>query len=132
METRNIVLVSVVFLMSGLLGFAVVQSQYGSDNGYTLDSEVNTTHFTSTMDIYNNSVDMVMVDGLNASFYLDLEQDGSPSIVMEDLERDGRVHATSQTLDFRSGVYRLDLRYQDNSSQREDAWMRAYRVQKID
>lgn len=125
-------LISVVFLVSGILGFAVVQSQYSSDNGYTLDTEVNSTHFTSTIDIYNNSVDMVMVEGMNASFYLDLEQDGSPDIVMEGLEADGEVHATSRILDFRSGVYRLNLRYQDNSSKRNDAWMRAYRVQRID
>lgn len=132
MDRGNIVPVAVVFLVSGLLGFAMVQSQYSSDRSYAMDSEVNSTHFTSTMDIYNNSVDMVMVEGLNASFYLDQEQDGSPDIVMDDLEADGEVHATSRILDFKSGVYRLNLRYQDNSSQREDAWMRAYRVQRID
>ncbi|MFB6244843.1 MAG: hypothetical protein ABEJ03_00685 [Candidatus Nanohaloarchaea archaeon] len=91
-------------------------------------SEVNSSKDISTVSFFNQSVDLMLEDSANATFYLDIDRDGSADRTIQGLTSDGKINKAVRLVDFEDGVYRLYIRYQDDSSREGDAWMEVYRV----
>lgn len=132
MENREILIIAGIFTVSALLGYAFTGTQFDTGTTvYEVSSEVNSSQSISTVSFVNHSIDLMMEDGVNSTFYIDEDRDGSADRILDDLNMDGRVHLKNELLDYPSGVYNLKMRYQDNPAEEGDAWLNAYKVEKI-
>lgn len=120
-----------VFLVAGVVAFTAVQDRYSYGQSLEVDSQVNSSQEVSEVRFFNHSIDLMLEGSENASFYLDLDRDGSADERLRGLRRDGRIHSTAELVDFGDGVYRLYIRYQDEPGKSGDAWMRVFRVESL-
>lgn len=133
METRDFLILLTVFTISALISYTFTGSQFETGTTvYEVSTEVNSSQSISTVNFSNHSVDLMIEDGLNSTFYIDEDGDGSADTILDDLNRDGRVHLRNELLDYPSGIYNLKMRYQDDSTEEGDAWLSVYEVEKID
>ena len=133
LNAEDLVLGLALFLVAGVFSFSAVQDRYTiwltekEDIGF----EVNSSSEIAEVGFFNHSVDLLMEDSANSTFYLDIDRDGSADEGLDGLVRDGKIHRASKLVDFRDGVYRLYFRYQDDGSEEDDAWMQVYRAERL-
>lgn len=140
MERQTILMGTAAMILMGLIGFytgflmeeglgpATNQSQeYSESVNYTVGEGNDIT----TVEFDDRSMDLFHEDGEEASFYMDLDQDGSADIQLEDLERDGQIHSMTKVVDVEGKAYRLYFRYKDSSEERGDAQLWLYHVETL-
>ena len=116
-----------VLLISAGAAFLYQQYEPGSDRGVELSGEVNASRNTQTIDFYNETAQLMVEQGDNATFYIDMDSDGSADITL-DTVHDGEVRQEARILDYRSGAYLLEFTYSDNASKSGDEWLRPSRI----
>lgn len=127
---ENLALGVSIFLIAAVFAFSAVQEQYRVTETVETNYEVNSSRDVETVEFFNRSIDLLLEDSANATFYLDLNRDGSAEEVLPKTA-DGRIHSTTKLVDFPDSVYRFHLRYQDDAEEEGDAWLEVYRVQRL-
>jgi len=79
----------------------------------------------------NRSLDLMYEDSTEAGMYIDLNQDGSFDLELEDLERNGEVRETTQVVTFDTESYTLYFRYMDDSSRSGEGFLKLYQVKEL-
>jgi len=129
MERQDIVLTSVLVVLTGLLGFYVALQTSGDTDdrftNYTADSE----NGVATASFYDRTIDLMYEDSQAARMYLDLDRDGSFDREL-DLARDGEYHTLTELVELEGEGYVLHIRYRDSANQTGDGEMTLYRVTK--
>ena len=129
-DKNAVIAVLAVFLIGLTSGF--IYSELGSNEieSTELNIEANSSESIKTVEFYNESIDIFVEDGLNSTFYLDKDMDGSADETLE-IERDGDIHQSTQFLDYRNSIYRLYYRYSYSPEKENDGWIEFYRVEKL-
>lgn len=129
-DRNKVVAVLVVFLIG--LASGLIYSELGSEKteSIELNVEANSSESIRTVEFYNRSVDILVEDGLNSTFYLDKDRDGSADETLE-INRDGDIHQSIQFLDYRDNIFRLYYRYSDDPETENDGWIEVYKVEKL-
>lgn len=83
-----------------------------------------------TAEFYNQSIDIFHEDGERATFYLDLDQDGSADETLQ-ITHDGEEHVITDIVTLGQKDYRLYFRYRDNATVRDDAYLTLYRAEQL-
>jgi hypothetical protein len=130
MKTENLALAASAFLVAAVFAFSAVQESYTFTEEIQTGYEVNSSQDITTVEFFNHSVDLMLEDTANATFYLDRDRDGSAEEALKKVA-DGKIHKGTKLLDFQESVYRLHLRYQDDPEVEEDAWLEVYRIQRL-
>lgn len=122
----------VFFLASAATGFAAAEIVEGAkEPGARFPlTEVNSSEEVATASFYNQSIDLLMEDGANATFYLDLDQDGGFERRL-DTKSDGNTRGITELVDLNGTSYRLNFEYRDSSQRRGDAWLRLIRAERL-
>ncbi len=119
-----------IFLVAAVVAFSAVQDQYSYTETVDVQAEVNSSSNVATVEFFNHSVDLLLEDSTDATFYLDLDRDGSADDVVG-RNSSASVRQVTELVDFEDGVYRLYIRYRDDTQADGDAWMEVYRVENL-
>lgn len=126
----------IVFIISALTAFTAL-SILNSPSVNVGEPEIESMNLTvdsdsniATAEFFNKSLDIMREDGLNATYYLDFDRDGSFDSRLEDLKRDGRVHVRQELITLGGEDFEFSFRYKDNSSKEGDDFLRLYMVKK--
>lgn len=130
LEKNQYVILIAVFVIGGLSGFFYYEINDQRIESTELDLEVNSSNSVATADFFNRSVDFFAEDGMNTTFYIDRDRDGSADDEI-DIERDGEIHQATELIDYREGIYRLHYRYSDDPEEEDDGWLEIRRVEAL-
>lgn len=64
----------------------------------------------------NHTMDLMFEGGSQIKAYLDINQDGSADMTIEDLVSDGQTHTVEKTVTFNTTSYRLYFRYSSSEN----------------
>ena len=106
-----------VFLLATFVGTQVGSGEQVQEPG----AEINSSN-SIVRPVPNSSLQVLLEDSANASFYLDRDGDGSAEKKLE-LVKDGDVHRRSLLLDTRRGLFRATVTYVDDPNVTDDAEM---------
>lgn len=129
-SSTDVILVIAVFSAGLLTGFAY--SELGSDKikSTEFSVEANSSESIQTVSFFNRSIDVLVENGANSTFYLDKNRDGSADETLE-ITKDGDIHQAVQFIDYRNNIYRLYYRYSDDPQVEEDGWIEFYRAEEL-
>lgn len=119
-----------LLILAGLIGFAVGENFQGQTETFDVDVEINSSNSVGTVDFSNRSVDFMAEDGVNTTFYLDRDRDGSADKTFDTIH-DGNIHQNTVLADFPENIYKIYYRYQDSPEEENDGWMEVYRVEAL-
>lgn len=136
MERQTILMGVSVMVLLALIGFYVgflyeqpAENQL-NETFIDMNTTVNDDENIETVNFYNNSLDLFYESGANASFYFDIDQDGSADRELN-VDRTGEEERQTELVTLDGTDYRLYLRYKDNTSVEDDGYMTLYRVEKL-
>lgn len=138
MERQTILLGFAAMILMSLIGFYagfLMEERLGSPTNQTakFSADVNYTVHDSkdiaTAEFDDRSIDIIHGSGSNMTFYLDLDQDGSVDVEIDDLQRDGQTHEDTKEVDIENKTYRLHYRYRDSAEEEGDAQLWLYHVE---
>jgi hypothetical protein len=127
---ENVALGAGIFLVAAVVAFSAVQDRYSYTESIDTRAEINSSSNVDTVEFFNHSVDLMLEDSADATFYLDIDRDGSADEVIG-RNSSASVRQVTELVDFEDGVYRLYIRYQDDNEAEGDAWLQVYRVEKL-
>lgn len=136
MERQTFLLGVSVMMLLALIGFYVgFLYENPSDteeetNFQNISVTVNDEESIQTANFYNQSIDLFYESGSNASFYLDIDRDGSADKELE-VERTGNEESMTEIISLEGIDYRLYMDYKDNSSIEDDGYLTLYRVERL-
>jgi hypothetical protein len=136
MERQTVLMGVSVMVLLALIGFYVgflyEQPSNNQQNETVMQMNVTVDDEESikTASFYNHSIDLFHESGMNASFYLDIDQDGSGERQL-DIQRTGEEEMLTELVTFDGVDYRLYFRYKDDSTIEEDSYLTLYRVEKL-
>lgn len=119
-----------LLLAAGLTGFIIGENVQNGTESINADIEINTSNSVATVEFFNHSVDFMVEDGTNSTFYMDRNRDGSADMTF-DTRSDGQIHQNKVLVDYPENVYRIHYRYQDSPEKEDDGWMEIYRVKAL-
>lgn len=122
--------ITVLLLAAGLTGFLIGENVQNSTESIDRNIGINTSNSVSTVEFFNHSVDFMLEDGINSTFYIDRDMDGSADKTLDTIS-DGQIHQNKVLVDYPENVYRIHYRYQDSPEQEDDGWMEIYRVEAL-
>lgn len=135
MERQNILIAGAVFVLFAVAGFYIGSSQQSKPGGQEFVEGMNVTASSetdvATASFDGQSIDIMHEDSEKARFYLDLDQDGSFDVELEDLDRTGEVEETARVVSIGGKDYRLRFRYRDSPDVKGDSWIRLYLVRGV-
>jgi hypothetical protein len=138
MERQTLLMGVALFVLMVLTGFyaGFLMDSDSRDNEQNLFStEMNVTasddNDIATVSFDNKSVDIFYEDTPEAKFYIDLNQDGSSDIQIDDLTHDGDTYSTTEIITLNSQNYRLYMTYRDSPETRNDGWITVYQVREV-
>ena len=129
-DVNLILIVLGVFTVGLLTGITYSGLSNNEIETTEINVEANSSESIRTVEFYNESIQILVEDGLNSTFYLDKDMDGSADETLE-IERDGDIHQSTQFLDYRNSIYRLYYRYSYSPEKENDGWIEFYRVEKL-
>ena len=116
-EVKKGAVAVLVFLLATFVGTQVGSGEQVQEP----DVEINSSN-SIVQPVPNSSLQVLLEDSANASFYLDRDGDGSAEKKLE-LVKDGDVHRRSLLLDTRRGLFRATVTYVDDPNVTDDAEM---------
>lgn len=132
---QTLAISAAVFVLFAFGGFYLAsnasnpeETLYTSSMDVRVDSETD----IATASFDNQKIDLMHEDSQSAKFYLDLDRDGSFDLELEGLEHDGETHNYNRTVTLNQTNYRLHFRYQDETEQVGDSWLKLYRVVELE
>ncbi|WP_414837286.1 hypothetical protein ACK3SF_03395 [Candidatus Nanosalina sp. VS9-1] len=130
LEKEKYIYILVIFLAAALTGFIAGENFQNGTETISIDAEINSSNSVETVEFFNHSVDFMVEDGTNSTFYMDKNRDGSADQTF-DTESDGEIHQNNVLVDYPENVYRITYRYQDSPEIEDDGWMEIYRVEAL-
>ncbi len=135
MERQTLLIGAAVFVIATAAGFLGTQHVQGTDQPEKFRSLVNATvdadQNIRTVEFDGQSLDLMYEDSSEAGMYIDLDQDGSFDIELENLTRNGEVRETTQIVTFGNKSYNLYIRYKDDRDEEGEGFMRVYQVREL-
>lgn len=119
-----------LIILASLIGFIAGENFQGQTETFNVDVEVNSSNSVGTVNFSNHSVDFMAEDGINTTFYLDRDRDGSADKTFDTIH-DGQIHQNTVLADFPENIYKIYYRYQDSPEEESDGWMEIYRVEAL-
>ncbi len=116
-EVKKGAVAVLVFLLATFVGTQVGSGEQVQEPGV----EINSSN-SIVQPVLNSSLQVLLEDSANASFYLDRDGDGSAEKKLE-LVKEGDVHRRSLLLDTRRGLFRATVTYVDDPNVTDDAEM---------
>lgn len=127
---REYIYIFILMMLAGLTGFTAGENFQGQIQSFNVEVEVNSSNSIGTVSFSNRSVDFLAEEGLNTTFYLDRDRDGSADKTF-DTVHNGEIHQNSVIADFPENIYKIYYRYQDSPEEESDGWMEIYRVEAL-
>lgn len=126
-----------VFLFTVFLATAISYNSFNVRNAQSkpeirnLNVEINSTVKSLELNFFNETLEISMEEGDYTRFYLDLDGKGNADMELDNLVRDGEVRSSKHLIDYRSGVYVLEVQYSiENRTERD--WLKVEKIEKID
>lgn len=133
MERQTLLIGVSIFVLATAAGF--LGTQQGSDQPEKFRSLVNVTvdsdQNTREINFDNRSLNLMYEDHGEARMYIDLDQDGSFDLELENLTHNGEVRETTQIVTLKAKSYRLYFRYKDDANEPDDAFLKLYQIREL-
>ena len=129
METQDYLVLLAAFFLAAATGFAVSEAAQSDGFARDVDVRVDNENDKQTIEFDNKTLELRHENFEEAKFYYGFNDTRGVQQI-EGLKHNGEVQNLRDIRSFGEDTYFLYIRYQDNSSEFGDAWMKLYRIEK--